>query len=81
MRLGCISQALRRITRAQLVLCLVPFFLGALNLILKATLENAAPPEKIIEWIFALLMHGYVILSYFAWRETDFAATFSVRSR
>lgn len=72
-------ETVRKIARAQLFLALVPFALGALNLTLKATLENPDPAENIIEWIFALLMHIYFVLSYFTWRETGFDGSFRVR--
>lgn len=67
-----------RITKFQLGLALIPFAIGILNLILKAVLADATVAERIIEWIFALLMHGYFLLSYFSWRETAFDASFSV---
>ena len=71
-----------RITKYQLTVALIPFALGILNLILKAVLDDADASENIIEWIFALLMHSYFLLSYFAWRTTGFDAAFSVdRSR
>lgn len=66
------------ITKIQLTVALIPFALGALNLVLKAVLDDAVAPERIIEWIFALLMHTYILLSYFSWRATGFAGSFSV---
>lgn len=69
---------LRRIGKIQLLLALVPFVLGILNLGLKAILEDANAIENSIEWIFALLVHCYFVLSYFAWRETGFEAKFAV---
>jgi len=71
-----------RITKYQLGVALIPFALGILNLVLKAVLEDADPAENIIEWIFALLMQSYFLLSYFSWRATGYDASFSVeRSR
>jgi len=70
---------LERIGKAQMALALVPFFLGALNLILKSSLANPDPAENIIEWIFALLMHVYFLLTYFAWRGTGFSGRFTTR--
>ena len=80
-----VSLALRiprvaRITKYQLGLALVPFAIGILNLVLKNVLEDATASERIIEWIFALLMHFYFLLSYFSWRETGFDASFTVRT-
>ncbi len=70
------------ITKIQLAVTLIPFALGLLNLVLKAVLEDAVATERIIEWIFALLMHSYFLLSYFSWRATGYDASFSVeRSR
>ena len=64
--------------KAQLTLALIPFLLGALNLILKSTLENPDPAENIIEWIFALLMHLFFVLTYFSWKQTGFDGRFRV---
>ncbi len=66
------------ITKIQLAVTLIPFALGVLNVVLKAILEDAVAFERIIEWIFALLMHSYFLLSYFSWRATGFDASFSV---
>ena len=64
------------LTKVQLVLAWFPFALGALNLVLKATLEDAGPAESRIEWIFAMQMQIYFIVSYFSWKETGFRAAF-----
>jgi hypothetical protein len=69
---------LTRLARVQLLLALVPFALGILNLVLKAILEDADQEENIIEWIFALLMHVYFVLSYFGWRSTRFSIRSSI---
>jgi hypothetical protein len=69
---------IRKIGNIQLLLALIPFALGALNMILKSTLENPDPAENIIEWIFALLMQIYFILTYFTWKETGFDGRFLV---
>jgi hypothetical protein len=66
------------LTRLQLVLAWVPFALGVLNLVLKASLENSRPFENRIEWIFAMQMQLYFLISYFSWRETQFSASFTV---
>lgn len=77
----CIPRVIA-ITKIQLAVTLIPFALGILNLVLKAVLEDAVATERMIEWIFALLMHSYFLLSYFSWRETGYDASFSVeRSR
>lgn len=69
---------LQTVARIQLTIALVPFALGILNLALKASLENADAAENMIEWIFALLMHCFFLLTYWAWRETGFTARYSV---
>lgn len=65
-------------TRMQLFLAWVPFAIGVLNLILKATLEESKPAENRIEWSFAILMQGYFLLTFWSWRETQFSADFEV---
>lgn len=61
------------VTRIQLALAWTPFALGALNLALKAVLEDADAAENRIEWIFALLMQAYFLLTFVAWHDTDFS--------
>ena len=68
-----------RIGRVQMAIALVPFVLGVLNLVLKNTLANPDPIENVIEWIFALLMQTYFLLTFFAWRHTGFDGSFEVR--
>lgn len=70
---------LRTLTNWQLALGIVPFLLGALNLVLKATLADPDPAENVIEWIFALLMQAWFLLAWVAWRHTGFAAQATVR--
>ncbi|MDH5346001.1 MAG: hypothetical protein OEW59_09575, partial [Gammaproteobacteria bacterium] len=65
--------------RIQMAIALVPFVLGVLNLVLKNTLTNPDPAENVIEWIFALLMHCYFLLTYVAWRNTGFGGHWDVR--
>ena len=70
-------QALRSLQRYGSVLlwfCVLPFALGILNMILKAVLENADRAENVIEWNVALIMQGYFIALYSAWRSTGFSA-------
>jgi len=76
---GAYSSSVARIVKIQLMLSLLPFALGVLNLALKAVLEDSNPSENIIEWLFALMMQTYFILSYFIWRDTGFRASYSVR--
>lgn len=74
------NRRLVKLTRLQLFLGWFPFALGALNLVLKATLEDAGPSEARIEWIFAMQMQLYFLVTYFSWRETGFDVTFGVAS-
>jgi hypothetical protein len=76
---GICSPFLIRILRIQLALSLIPLTLGILNIVLKSILEDSNPSENVIEWIFALMMQSYFVLSYFSWRDTQFSAGFSVR--
>lgn len=43
-------------------------------------LADSDPVENVIEWIFALLMHCYFVLTFFAWRNTGFHASYVIRS-
>lgn len=67
-----------RIGKLQLFLAVVPFALGALNVVLKATLADPDPAENVIEWNFALLMHIYFLLTYVVWRHTGFDSRLSI---
>lgn len=69
---------LRNLTRLQLALSSLPFALGALNLVFKSMLDNSGPMESRIEWIFALLMQMYFLVSFFCWRNTRFASAWTV---
>ena len=65
-------KSLARISHLQLWLALTPLALGTLNLLLKWILIDADSIENSIEWISALMMQIYFLLTYWAWRETDF---------
>jgi len=69
-------QRLARLTKLQLALAWFPFVLGALNLVLKAVLENSDAAENRIEWIFAMQMQLFFMVSYFSWKETRFSVSF-----
>lgn len=69
-------QRLASLTKLQLALAWFPFVLGALNLVLKALLENSDAAENRIEWIFAMQMQIFFVVSYFSWKETRFSASF-----
>jgi hypothetical protein len=71
----------RQVGNAQMALAVVPFALGILNLVLKATLADPDPAENIIEWIFALLTQVYFLLTWHTWRATGFDGRFEVHLR
>ena len=71
--------SLGRLPRLMLVLVALPFVLGILNLILKATLDDADAFENSIEWIASLSMQAWFVLLYFAWRRTGFDVFVGVR--
>jgi hypothetical protein len=73
------NAALRRISQIQLLLSVAPFLLGIVNLVLKSLLEDADAVENTIEWIFALMMQVFFLLSYYSWRISGFQANLSVR--
>ena len=62
-----------------LVLCLMPFMLGILNLIQKSVLPGATADalENSIEWIASLMMQAYFFVVFFAWRRTRLAVAVS----
>jgi hypothetical protein len=72
------SKSLRRVALAQLFLSISPFIVGILNLVLKAMLEDSDRAENVIEWIFALMMQCFFLLSYFSWKISKFHANFGV---
>ena len=71
-------QSLRKVVDWQVVIVVIPFVLGILNLVLKAVLEDPDNIENVIEWIFALLMHVYFVLTWILWRRTGFRASVAV---
>lgn len=71
---------LRRASTTMLWLCLLPFGLGILNLVLKELLADPDPMENRIEWIAASVMQGWFVALWAAWRRTGFEATVSVDS-
>lgn len=75
------SRSLQSLSQVLLVLVVLPFLLGGLNLVLKAVLADPDPTENAIEWVVALLMQSHIVLTYYAWRATGFRNTFSVSGR
>jgi hypothetical protein len=76
---GLGDRALRRMAMIMLVLCLMPFALGILNLVQKSVLSHATADalENSIEWIASLMMQAYFFVVFFAWRRTSLAVAVS----
>ena len=75
------APALVNMARAMLWLCLMPFVLGILNLILKELLADAGAIQNRIEWIAALSIQAYFFVLYYAWRGTKVAFVVTAGSR
>ena len=77
------DRALSRMAATMLVLCLMPFALGILNLVQKSVLpyETADALENSIEWVASLMMQGYFVVVFFAWRRTGLAISVSAAPR
>ena len=71
------DRVLHRLATAMLVLCLMPFALGLLNLAQKSILpyETADPLENSIEWVASLMMQAYFVVVFLAWRRTGLAVS------
>ena len=69
------DRALSRMAMAMLILCLMPFALGILNLVQKEVLPHATADalENSIEWIASLMMQAYFFVVFLAWRRTSLA--------
>lgn len=67
-------QELGAVSTAMLWLCLSPFVLGILNLVLKQVLADPDAMENSIEWIAATLMHAWLVVLYVAWKKSGFKA-------
>ena len=62
-----------------LALCLAPFVIGLVNVLLKASLDDPDAAENVIEWIAATLMHIYLLVLYVLWQRTQFSASLTTR--
>jgi hypothetical protein len=69
------DRGLQRLALAMLLLCLMPFALGFLNIAQKSLLpyEIADRAENSIEWIASLMMQAYFFVIFLAWRRTGLA--------
>ena len=79
---GLADRRLSRMALVMLVLCLMPFALGILNLVQKSLLpyEIADAMENSIEWLASLMMQVYFIVVFFAWRRTGLTVAVSAAS-
>ncbi len=68
-----------KLTRTMLVLCLLPFVLGVLNLLQKALITAPNNIQNRIEWIAALLMQAWFVLLFYVWRRSGFCVSVSVQ--
>lgn len=69
------------VLRGQLLMALLPFVLGVLNLVLKNAMSDSDWAENVIEWIVVMFMQLYFVFAYLGWRRSGFAASFSVAPR
>ena len=76
---GLGDRLLRRMATTMLVLCLMPFALGFLNIAQKAVLpyDTADALENAIEWIASLMMQAFFVVVFFAWRRTGLSVSVS----
>jgi hypothetical protein len=75
---GSDSYGLGGLPLQMLVLAILPFVLGVLNLVLKSMLDDADAVENSIEWIASLMMQVWFVLLYVAWRRTGFRVAVTV---
>ena len=81
---GLPDRELSRLAMAMLVLCLMPFALGILNLVQKSVFpyEVADRLENSIEWVASLVMQAYFLVVFLAWRRTGLVVSVTTtRSR
>jgi hypothetical protein len=81
---GLPDRELSRLATAMLVLCLMPFALGILNLVQKSVFpyEVADRLENSIEWVASLVMQAYFVVVFLAWRRTGLVVSVTTtRSR
>lgn len=81
---GLPDRELSRLATAMLVLCLMPFALGILNLVQKSVFpyEAADRLENSIEWVASLVMQAYFLVVFLAWRRTGLVVSVTTtRSR
>jgi hypothetical protein len=76
---GLDDRSLSRMAAAMLVMCLMPFALGILNLVQKSLLpyDTADALENSIEWLASLMMQVYFLIVFFAWRRTRLSVSVS----
>lgn len=64
-----------RLRNTMLLVISLPFVLGVTNLLLKLIMDDSNAIENSIEWISALLMQGWFVLLYVAWRGSGLTVT------
>lgn len=64
------NDALLRVSRLQLILCLVLLAMGLVSIPVTNFVADKGDIQNVIEWNFSLLLHGYFLLSYAALRSS-----------
>ncbi|OGT19421.1 MAG: hypothetical protein A2V90_01200, partial [Gammaproteobacteria bacterium RBG_16_57_12] len=72
--------ALHRIYQIKILLCTLLLIVGLAQPAFNALHPDQPYRENIIEWNFALLLHLYFIITYFAWKSTGFNARFTTHT-
>jgi hypothetical protein len=73
------DERLLGLARVLLSLCAITFVLGILNIVLRAALSETDAIENRIEWIASVLMQGYFLGLFIAWRSTGMTTLVRVR--
>ena len=61
-------------------LCITTLTIGLASLLLDVGMDDYDRVEDAFEWILALLVHLYFIVTWISWTQTGFTVTFSSRS-
>ena len=73
------DERILKLARTLLSLCAIAFGLGILNILLRAVLTETDAIENRIEWIASVVMQGYFLVLFFAWRSTEMTTSVRVR--
>jgi Frag1/DRAM/Sfk1 family len=70
-----VSMTRSKLQRLMLAIIVMPFVLGIANLLVKLVITDTNAIENTVEWISALLMHGWFMLLFVAWRRSGLTVT------